>query len=399
MGISESNTSLHLQPRVSLTIKIEKLRYTAGDEVKGEIYIKIQETFGCTKLQLNMKVEQYTQFFKEHKLDSINNLKDSSLKTNYDKARKNTTASLNPNQFLEEKEYFLIDGNFYYPVTENNIIYSQKILIARFPKYRILPGEYRYPFSFELPENIPGSFEYWDHLSSAYSRCLLEVGLYTASLKNTIRSFYLIIVNQPVRFLDVVHEKTVTHNFKKFFWISKGSAVLKVTIPKEYFYTSDSIMAKCELDNRNTSLNVKLLKVSLTQVIRLKNKNKVNRTISRRVTSMNYFYFLSKRKLWTFTIELPILDYDNPTKKLCEKCRKLKYFVDEKYFPKLQGSIKSQFIDCMYYLKIEVLYDTVFSKSFFVEVPIALHIPDIETFSKQIIGSITGDIARNSEIM
>ena len=59
MGIPECNKTL--KPPVKLVISINKSRYTAGDEVKGEIFIKICETFGCTKLKLNNRYEQFTQ--------------------------------------------------------------------------------------------------------------------------------------------------------------------------------------------------------------------------------------------------------------------------------------------------------------------------------------------------
>ena len=313
MGISECNRIL--ESPVKLVISLTQSRYTAGDEVKGEIFIKIFETFGCTKLKLISRFEQYTQYLGEdrksiplfniHKCKRIN-------KNNSDTGKK-----LHPFKDISLSENISLN----YPMTENKIIHNLEIFISKFHKYRLLPGEYKYPFSFILPENIPGSFEYCDNNYYIFSRCILEAGIYTASLKNTIRAIFLIIVNQPVKFLQVIYEKIDVRNFKKLILINKGSAVLKVTILKESFLFSDTIIANCELDNRKCSLNANLIKVSLIQNIKLKFKQKITKIITRIVTSMNYPYTIYKKKLSNFTLELPILDFSNPTRYYYENCK------------------------------------------------------------------------------
>jgi hypothetical protein len=78
-------------------------------------------------------------------------------------------------------------------------------------------------------------------------------------------------------------------------------------------------------------------------------------------------------------LELTISDTDNPTLRNLDKCGHRHLFKDFSQVAKLQSTVKSQLVECRYYLIASVDYDNCLccSGKPTIEIPIIIYIPDI----------------------
>lgn len=78
-----------------------------------------------------------------------------------------------------------------------------------------------------------------------------------------------------------------------------------------------------------------------------------------------------------------IKDYLNPTLKYLDRYKHKKLLKDANQISHMQVSVKSEFIECSYQLKIYVEYHNMLicgSKKLSVELPINISIPEIKTY-------------------
>lgn len=341
-----------------IMINLDQPSYRPGDVIKGNVFINMSQSFSTSHLELTLRVEQYTKF--------IESFADEIKKGKIKKFVKGITGDkLN----LKLKEYR--EGD--------KILFDSSVVITKFPSDLIAPGQYQFPFNFILPMNLPGSFEYYDATNTAYTLYTLEAKLPTLNSKNVIKNQTLLIVNQSHNSLNIANQKTNSSNLTTWCCMRRGFSVLKVTIPKASFLTSDTIIAECELDNRNTSLDCINIKVSLLQKISLKDNFGRIKLLERKITELSYKNLYRNGEISKLTLELPVLDYNNPTLKFLDKCDHKFLLKNGELVSQLQASVKSDLIECSYELKIKTFYDaTMFGiNTPGVEIPIAIHIPDV----------------------
>jgi hypothetical protein len=334
-----------------IMIYLDQPSYRPGDVVLGNVYINMAQSFSTSCLELILKVEQYTSFTEE-KFTDFGLRKDS--ETRYEGYKK---------------------------------LYHSKAILAKFTQSLISPGQYQYPFSFTLPPNLPGSFEYYDEFNTAYVTYILEARLGTLNSTNEIKNSTLIIVNQPLQSLGVSGFRENTAKLKSWCCFPRGTSTLRVSLPKANFYTNDKVIANCEFDNLKTSLDGKNIKVTLIQNIVLKDNYGRIKQLNRHLSNLNYRNIYPHREVSKFILEIPLMDYDNPTLKYLDKCDHINLLKNSDLVSHLQASIYSDFINCTYTLKMITAYDTHFMTSRTPEVliPLAIYIPDVRVDIEQYI--------------
>ncbi len=79
------------------------------------------------------------------------------------------------------------------------------------------------------------------------------------------------------------------------------------------------------------------------------------------------------------TLELNVTDYNNPTLEFYEKCDHFNLYKDVQ-ISKLQASCRSDLIECNYFVRATVEYDTFFCcvNNPVIDVPIIIYIPEIQ---------------------
>ncbi len=311
-----------------ICIATDSPSFKPGDLVRGNVYINMKQSFSTPSLNLNLKVEEFTHFNKsqDHKLH-----------------------------------------------------FQGQTIIVKFRQNLIPPGQYQYPFTFTLPLNLPGSFEYYDNENTAYITYILEASLPSLNPQNSIRNSVLLIVNQPLQSLGVCSRKESTAKLASLCCFPQGMSTLKVVLPNENFYNNDSVKVFCELDNRGTSLNGKNIKAKLIQNILLKDNLNRSTLIQRKISKVDFKHFYPAREINNFTLEMPLIDHENPTRRFIEKCDHIFLLKNKDLVASLQASTASQLITCSYILEMEACFDgyLMTSSKPEVKVPIALYIPDV----------------------
>jgi hypothetical protein len=342
-----------------IIIELNKPSYKPGEVVNGSIYVNMIQSFSTKNLEMTLHVQQYTKF-REISSDEFHEKNRMRL---YMKHITGDHKNIKIKEHKEgKKEYF-----------------NGSIVIASYSNNLIPPGQYQYPFSFVLPLNLPGSFEFYDGSNIAYSAYFLEASLAAVNRSQIIKTQNLIIVNQAQETMGIVNQMEKTARLKTWCCIKRGSSTLMVNILKDSFYTNDTIMADCMLDNTNTKLDADNIKVQLMQKIVLKDNSGRNRLIQRKITDLSYKNIYKAGKKSRQTFELPIIDNENPALQHIHQCNHQHLFRSTDLISKLQASIKSELIDCTYHLLVKPEYDTVMmsSERLVVEIPIAIYIPDI----------------------
>jgi hypothetical protein len=331
MGINtsisaKSKEESSIQGQISLAT--DDYSYKPGDLVKGNVFIQMFESFSTNKLKLKLKVEECTKF---------NNI-------------------------------------------ESKVTHFQGVTtIVDFRQNLIAPGEYQYPFSFVLPRYLPGSFEYYDRENKAYVTYILEAELPAIKPQNSIKSFLLLIVSQRLEALGIQIRKESTEKLYSFCCIPQGGATLRASLPKENFYAHEFVKILCELDNRDTRLNGKDIKAKLIQNILLKDKTGRSKLIQRVISKVHFKHFYPKRDITRFSLEIPLSDSNNPTRRYVDKCDHIDLLKDKRMVSNLQASTRSELINCTYIVELMAYYDGILIKTLGpgVKVTVAVYIPDV----------------------
>ena len=166
---------------------------------------------------------------------------------------------------------------------------------------------------------MPGSFEYYDSTNNAYITYILEAKLSALNSNNSLSNTTLLIVNQSPQTLEIERQKTNSSNLTTCYCFERGYGILSVNIPKDRFFTYDTIIADCQLDNRNTSLDTIQIKVELAQKIHLKDNYGRSLILERNITQVNFRNLYRRKELHKFSLEIPVIDQNNPTNNLYRK--------------------------------------------------------------------------------
>lgn len=246
MGVPNSKQSIG-----GMVINLEKPYYYPGEIVHGKIYCLFSQTFDCKSLEMEIFAEEYIMFTENIKKE---------------KSKKKSSKLIEGKNCIFRRVQTIL-------VPENNVINQ---------------GHYIYPFTFMLPLNLPGSFEYYNHDTTAYIKHIIEVrALPLDSSAQAIMNNILFIVRQPPQFFQYPSKMTDSQ-FIKIFCMNKGKSSLSIGLEKNYYTIDDKVSIICELDNTDCSLDIKNIKLELFQDITLKDSNETTRKISRKVAEYTF---------------------------------------------------------------------------------------------------------------
>ncbi len=129
------------------------------------------------------------------------------------------------------------------------------------------PGQYSFPFSFVLPDNLPGSFrKIWteyNHQSMAQIGYTLFAGFMAPNM-SFFKSFD-ILVNQKIN-PNSIFSSHFQNKLKCYCCFNRGACDLKLDLEKNIFQIGDKLNFRLEVDNSKCKNHIKKFKVKLIQV-------------------------------------------------------------------------------------------------------------------------------------
>ena len=135
----------------------------------------------------------------------------------------------------------------------------------------LLPGQYEFPFSFKLPDNIPGTFHQTEHHLSASIAYTMEAFLEPAD-KHVPKLKYKnrFIVREPVREMVQSVNKATDTEVVCCCCKSYGHVGIKASFEKNTYCPSDEAHAIIQVDNSRCSKPMTDIKLELRQSITVK---------------------------------------------------------------------------------------------------------------------------------
>jgi hypothetical protein len=246
----------------NLAIEISKEFYYPGNTVIGTIYIEMNETLEAAGLELNLQIVESVNF------------------------ADNENAQNEPSE-----EYQLLSDQRMLEGTNSTslVLYQNSWMIAKFNENVILTGQYAYPFSFVLPENLPGSFEYYDENNTAYIKYVITAKLISTEIKEkNVNSSALIIVRQSPTTLGYPTQLSDVKSIRSWCCIHQGSSTLNVAYPKSHFHPDESVRIICTVDNTRCLVDANTIRLQLIQNIMLKDNKNNSKFLCRKVGEQVY---------------------------------------------------------------------------------------------------------------
>jgi hypothetical protein len=221
MGVSNSRTY------GGILVNLEKPNYYPGELVKGTVYLNM--TMGQETRGLQVMVEGVEQTGLEVKLGT-----------------RNVT-----------------------PYSGKNVLFEERFTIHTWHNNYISIGHYACPFTFTLPLNLPGSFEFYDRKCSASIKYVITAKLLSRDGYDDLTADSLLIVRTNPELFSYPANLSDTRNLSTWCCFDKGTASLNVSYPKPFYTVEEAINISCEINNTRCRLKSTSIRIQLIQQIRI----------------------------------------------------------------------------------------------------------------------------------
>ncbi len=379
---------------IEVKIEFDKGVYLPGDSITGKIHANVIEACMVESIAFSVNAKESVLL---HVME----------REKYQVEVKRIKKRYLDNPFGKRRRYNLEDEYIFENVTEDRFRTvrvakedSRILMDSEFDIYKphsgiIEMGQYSIPFEFRIPEDLPGSFEYYDaneELSIKYILTVKGVGYrecdgnYQENLEddtnnNTteILAKSIFLVKQPEELFNYPQTITCTEPISSWCFFNQGTSTLKLSLQEKSYQYGNCIKVLTELDNTNCSKDASCINIELYQIINIKTKHgykNFKRLIDKNYVKSNF----ARNRKSSNMLELEISDIYNPTRKNKDKCKHLYSYNNESILEKLQSSVKSDMIKCRYFLKLSVVHNTYFSctNSPTVEIPVVICMPNCE---------------------
>ena len=228
-------------PYGDLAIQLETLSSFSGQEITGIIHVSVKSFLDSSTLLLRFKGKEKTAW--------------TETRTETTRNADGTSNSRTVTDYYSGK-FKIFDFS--------RVIYSWPAGIRK--------GQFSLPFSFILPNNIPGSF----HFSEGSTKADIIYNFQAVVLSST---------NQKIKGKTPICIKQITQNFnsnltltksarmKTWCFFNKGSCDLSVSYPQDTYSPSQIATFYVEVDNSNSKLNISSISSRLFYNLRIRDSN------------------------------------------------------------------------------------------------------------------------------
>lgn len=228
MGSSDSKASS--TEFGSITIQCPKRQFISGEQVDGIIYLNILKSYNGTNLVLNINGVEKSEWTE----------------------RRGSGDNRHTVHFGQKVDTL-----------------ERDLPIYSFPDMIATPGQYAFPFSFILPNNLPGSVHY--HHSDG-SKGSIKYSI-EAKLESNVKTMKSISFSAPVYIKELLHKAIKPEVMEKsenllcccFCCISRGRTSFKYTTDKNAYMPGETVQVQIEVDNSQCKMDISRIKCQLTE--------------------------------------------------------------------------------------------------------------------------------------
>ena len=207
--------------KIKLYIDIEKPYYYPGEIVKFSILIHVKEKMKCNKMIIISKGKQFINALDKNNFSNDNEEKSKSVSSSSSDSEDDEIYDPSKVKIIEKSHIFK---------------YGKEIIISK--NNFINEGKFSFPYQFQLPEFIPGTFLYLEKNIYAEVQYYIRVQLEGLNIKNTA----------PI----VIRQKENDFNYPTFSQYEKdikGNCCLKLTAREEFTKADDPIKLAVNINN------------------------------------------------------------------------------------------------------------------------------------------------------
>lgn len=214
----------------------------------------------------------------------------------------------------------------------------------------LVPGQYHFPFTFPVINQIQPTFEYSSYI---YVRFTVQAEAISSNIK--LNAETLIIIKRGPSVL--MSPLSFTSNINVHTWglFDQGSTLLQVSYPKNNYIFGEIVPLNINVDNTKGKKNVIEIKVNFKRLVTLKRKTgKKMHTIKVKVYEKRYTFpvnsGMTNQTAITFPLTIPNNSFpyygfsENP-------------YSNNTNYSDFIPTIESVIISCQYYIKVSCYFD------------------------------------------
>lgn len=297
----------------------------AGELVSGNLYLNIERAFECKTIELTIEVQEFSNFLSDLNKVVVNKQIDvnqgshiGNLSSNFNQGNNfnattndvklthnsnnhvtTTTTSSSNNFNLKVGTNF--DNNFNNnngnvhttsiittapkPCVSFRTLFKNTVIVSKIEDNFLSGGQYAYPFTFALPNHLPGSFEFYDEDKSAYIKYFVTARVVSNyGTDHNLNAEALLIVRQQGENFSYPTRLSNTSNIRSWCFFQKGTSTLNLSYPKNSFCPGEQVIVDCEVVNTHCEVAATSVTLELYQQITLRADNEskyINRCIAR----------------------------------------------------------------------------------------------------------------------
>jgi len=371
------------KPSIKIYIDFDKPYYYPGEKFYASILLDVIDTSECDKMQIIAKGKEIVKAVQKTYIDSFNDYVDTETNSNESsedeerkykrkKSRKKEDSSSSEDT---ENDKDSIARN----LNETHKIFKYKKIVIISNENYIMQGKYNFPLEIDIPENIPGSFLFYEHNTYIEIVYSLKVKLNKINIKESIP----ILIRQK----EKIFNYPKTNNYSKVLngcCFETYETSIKLSTLEKYMVNTREIKLNVVVSNKKNNLQASPISLEMYQKITIFPKNKNKRLkITRIVGKYKGKKYIPPRENYNKDISF-LMDKSEYASDHLSKTKSIKHFRHKDVIPFLNQSIKSDFVNCEYETYAEVQFPNWSAEELGVFLPIIIYPTDKGILSKTV---------------
>ena len=368
---------------IKIYIDFDKPYYYPGEKFYASILLDVIDTSECDKMQIIAKGKEIVKAVQKTYIDSFNDYIDTETNSNEsseDEERKYKRKKSRKKEDSSSSEDTENDKNsIARNLNETHKIFKYKKIVIISNENYIMQGKYNFPLEIDIPENIPGSFLFYEHNTYIEIVYSLKVKLNKINIKESIP----ILIRQK----EKIFNYPKTNNYSKVLngcCFETYETSIKLSTLEKYMVNTREIKLNVVVNNKKNNLQASPISLEMYQKISIFPKNKNKRLkITRIVGKYKGKKYIPPRENYNKDISF-LMDKSEYASDHLSKTKSIKHFRHKDVIPFLNQSIKSDFVNCEYETYVEVQFPNWSAEELGVFLPIIIYPTDKGILSKTV---------------
>lgn len=325
-------------------LKTDQPYYMCGETVTGKIYINLIATYPGNELVLKILGQERVNWAdKKPNLGNLNEQKDDDV--DFD------DFDLGSPRLLSQVPDGLVERH------DKKTIIKFKVPVYRWHSDFIPPGQMVFPFSFVIPQNVPGSFyNIGNHFRAEISYSLLTTLTSSDTTMQSLKYKQEFFVKEHVLGEIKPISKDLTQHITHCFCLDKGRITVKVNVSKNALTPGETVLLHIEADTTYSKLPISRFFCTMKQNITMR-ALKFNEIKEKEVTlstaildGINSYSKISAENARAISFTVPMSN-DGSKPSLVEEKKIFKNSATNTH-KSLVTSCRGEAVQCSYYFEI-----------------------------------------------